>query len=309
MSNSDAHNESISYASLGQYYSETVVSLLQRLTLKPLNFPSFLPLHSKIQSENDTNATEGQREKNETSGIIRSSSTFEFLGKKSSGKTECLINLLSHLLLPNECGGLEEQVFFLDNDSKLNSSRLLGVMESSLLKQKQRSEDELEVILENSMSRLKIAHCFSSVSFLATLQSIHMQYCASEKRTGVMEHVSLPRILMIDNVAAFHYEDRMDGDAGKKRQSKICQLIQVVVQKYNMVLFVTKPIYYKTQMPDLEGKTQRDILPHLWLREIIQKQFVLVNNNNSFSIHHFNPIKPASWNFTIDEEGLEFDKT
>lgn len=174
-------------------------------------------------------------------------STYEFVGEHASGKTACLIELLTTLLLPTSHGGQDEHVFFIDNDSRPFYDRLLDVMECKINARIESeelaplTEKQLDAILKQSLERLHIAACHSSMNLLATLKSIEL--LLKEPNGSVR-----PRVLMIDNVAAFHYEDRYDRDAGRKRQNRISQQVHSLVQNENLILFTTKPILFRNQM-------------------------------------------------------------
>ncbi|KAM9417243.1 LOW QUALITY PROTEIN: DNA repair protein XRCC2-like [Salvelinus alpinus] len=113
------------------------------------------------------------------------------------GKTQTLFNLMTHCILPTDCGGLEVKVMYVDTNYHFDMLRLVKVLEHRL------GEDgdavvEPEERVRACLSRLFVVLCSSSVQLLLTLHYLENTFCSRHALC----------LLVIDSIAAFYWVDR-----------------------------------------------------------------------------------------------------
>lgn len=113
----------------------------------------------------------------------------EICGVHSAGKTTCCIHAACICLLPQELGGLERGVLYIDCDGKFDLFRLVQILEfeieSRLEKRDERMNDclncnsianDLESIFKKCLGRMFLVKCWNSLQLLATTFYINSNF-------------------------------------------------------------------------------------------------------------------------------------
>jgi len=88
-----------------------------------------------------------------------------------------------------------------------------------------------------SLSRLQIFHCKTSLQFLATVHSLPF----------LLSSLPDTKVVMVDSISSFYWMDRMEGtsrDVQEYNQRQFVYAMRGVMQTFRLVLFVTKPVYF-----------------------------------------------------------------
>ncbi|KAM9331937.1 DNA repair protein XRCC2 isoform 2-T2 [Pholidichthys leucotaenia] len=135
----------------------------------------------------------------------------EIYGTEGTGKTELLYHLLCRCVLPQEVGGLEVDVVFVDTDYSLDMLRLVSILDGRLTAALSTSASGPdESTLRSCLARLLVVHCSSSSQLLLTL---HFLETTLSSRPSVA-------LLLIDSVSAFYWPDRCEGGASLAKQEE-----------------------------------------------------------------------------------------
>ena len=140
----------------------------------------------------------------------------EFYGDEGSGKTQMLLHLMTRCLLPPtwktvEVGGLNAGIAYVDNDYHFSMIRLTSIMDHTIRRCISRSkksceqnnngvgfempsEEDIESVIKQSLGKLHIVKCNSSMQFVLSLYSLDSVF-------GNKPEVCL---LFIDSISAFY---------------------------------------------------------------------------------------------------------
>ncbi|KAJ8010667.1 hypothetical protein DPEC_G00077490 [Dallia pectoralis] len=160
----------------------------------------------------------------------------EFHGPEGSGKTETLLHLVSHCILPADRGGQEVEVMFVDTDYHFDMLRLVTILEQRL------GEDAIEEEgfaaaseeqVRACLARLYVVHCSTSVQLLLTLHHLENTFCS---RPALC-------LLVLDSISAFYWLDRSGGGESVAKQEanlrKCSELLGRLLRDYRIVVFAT----------------------------------------------------------------------
>lgn len=217
--------------------NETAASFLKRNKIKPLHNTGITFLDKEI-----------------TDGLC-GGDIVELYGRSGSGKTEILLNLIAHCVLPEyyngiTFGGAGVEVVFFDNDCKLNLWRLLSIIEYKVLlavyaklaptlKDQELSHEMVckqfgdeagyESFVRQCLGRLKLCRPKTAFQWFVTVLGL------VEAATSQNE---CPRIVIVDSLNAFYHYNKSDMESAAKALVELAES--------NVVIIATKsPLFYK----------------------------------------------------------------
>ncbi|XP_029444310.1 DNA repair protein XRCC2 [Rhinatrema bivittatum] len=235
----------------------------------------------------------------------------EFYGPEGTGKTEMFYHLLARCILPKP-EGLQVEVIFIDTDYHFDMLRLVTILEHRL-------SQSTEEMIKETLSRLFLVYCNSSIQLLLTLHALESMFCS---------HSSLC-LLILDSISAFYWIDRNNGGESFQKQEanlkKCTEFLRKLLKEYQLVLFAsTQAIMQKSshQMegPSLSVKLQcnadTDYRPYLcksWQNLVTHRMFFSKRDKCGGSKQDFEIISCHTRNhsavkclFSIAECGVQF---
>ncbi|XP_077410703.1 DNA repair protein XRCC2 [Vanacampus margaritifer] len=159
----------------------------------------------------------------------------ELYGMEGTGKTELLYHFLCRAILPDDAGGLQLDVLFIDTDYSLDMLRLVSILDARLAGAAGSSSSprQQEARVRACISRLLVAHCSSSWQLLVTLHTL-------EARLASQPSLAL---VLLDSASAFYWPDRGGGGASVAKQeenlSKCSQLLAALLRDYQISIFAS----------------------------------------------------------------------
>ncbi|XP_028288318.1 DNA repair protein XRCC2 [Parambassis ranga] len=191
----------------------------------------------------------------------------ELYGAEGTGKTELLYHLLCRCVLPEEAGGLEVDVVFVDTDYTLDMLRLVSILDSRLNAALLSSN---EAVLHSCLSRLLVVHCSSSSQLLLTLHFLENSFSSRPSLA----------LLLIDSISAFYWLDRCEGGASITRQeeklSKCAELLGRLLRDYRITVFATCHVIRRshsgaTSSSSCRTESARSFLCRSWQRLVTHR--------------------------------------
>ena len=183
---------------------------------------------------------------------------FEFTGDEGTAKTQMLLHLIVKCILPKTwrgCNlkGLQTDVVFIDLDFHFSILRLTAMLEGQITVELSNEKDccvtegDIEELIKQCLNRLFYIRCASYSQFLVTLHSL-------ESLLSGKPDIS---VLMIDSISAFYWTEKLSaGDSYKLQdanQAKMVKILQKTLSTYNLVLFVTKPVFFYKKGTDVDS--------------------------------------------------------
>ncbi|XP_072042597.1 DNA repair protein XRCC2-like [Amphiura filiformis] len=199
---------------------------------------------------------------------LQPGNVIELYGTTCCAKTEILYHLICQCILPASWQGIELNghsvgVVFVDTEYQFSMLRLFAILEKRILQNLDKfkmdnvdtdaeipSGEEVENFIKTSLSKFHLVRCSSSEQLIISLHSLESLFA---------NHPEIC-VLMLDSLSAFYWIDRTNaGDSGTAQetmQRKMVDVLQRLIQEYNLVLFATKPaIVQRTKkfQQDLHG--------------------------------------------------------
>ncbi|XP_077365322.1 DNA repair protein XRCC2 [Festucalex cinctus] len=159
----------------------------------------------------------------------------ELFGLEGTGKTELLYHFLCRAVLPNDAGGLQLDVLFIDTDRTLDMLRLVSILDAKLAGAAGSSSSprQQEARVRACLSRLLVAHCSASQQLLVTLHTL-------EDRLASQPSLAL---ILLDSASAFYWSDRGTAGASVAKRgenlSKCSQLLGGLLRDYRISIFAS----------------------------------------------------------------------
>ncbi|XP_062582266.1 DNA repair protein XRCC2-like [Saccostrea cucullata] len=178
----------------------------------------------------------------------------ELYGPEGTGKTEILLNIVAHTILPKSwksipLNGKDATVIFIDNDYKFCILRLVTLMESRInmilknVGQHEQTTSDVEMLIQKSLSKLSLIRCSSSADLLVTLYSLEQT---------ILSNPNLA-VIMIDSISAFYWIDKCNCGESLSAQERNVRLVTEVLSKFvkdfSVVVIATKCEYFKKKIP------------------------------------------------------------
>ncbi|XP_033731897.1 DNA repair protein XRCC2-like [Pecten maximus] len=259
---------------------------------------------------------------------LKGKDVLELYGSEGCGKTEMLLHIACSLILPKtwrgwNFGGCGASLMFIDTDYKFSILRLVTLLEKKItdfLEQNHQvtftgnpvttfnpNSRDVEILIKESLERLNVLQCKSSIQLLATLHSLE---------SSISTNLDIC-VIMIDSISAFYWLDRCAGGESVTAQEHVMNLIVNILSRlvndYNLVLFATKSAYFKRKLKESERgddsactveMDHSEFLSRNWSR-FVKNRLVLKrdsSNDVQFSINC------SSWQkkFTVAESGISF---
>ena len=180
----------------------------------------------------------------------------ELCGSEGSGKSEILLNVTAHCVLPKSwktgrLPGRNVEVVYISTDYKLDLLRLVAILEGKVCGDNpghhSRSKDavgtsEYRKLIKFCLSRVHVLYCNSSTELVIVLHSLktflhtHPEVCA----------------LVLDNVASYYWVDRCEsvrggggGGVSEYRQHQWVGALGELTREYHLVVFAAKPLLFE----------------------------------------------------------------
>ncbi|XP_061164009.1 DNA repair protein XRCC2-like [Saccostrea echinata] len=197
-----------------------------------------------------------------------SKDVIELYGPEGTGKTEILLNIVAHTILPKSwksvpLNGKDASVIFIDNDYKFSILRLVALMESRInmilknLDQHEHTTNDVEMLIQKCLSRLSLIRCSSSAELLVTLYSLEQT---------ILSNPNLA-VIMIDSISAFYWIDKCNCGESLSAQERNMRLITEVlsqfVNDFSLIVIATKCELFKKKTPkeDSYSETPSNTVP------------------------------------------------
>ncbi|GAB6021879.1 DNA repair protein xrcc2 [Chamberlinius hualienensis] len=136
---------------------------------------------------------------------LREGEIVDINGSSGCGKTNFLIHLIVRCITPKtwKCcnlDGLDIGISYIDTDHHFPMLRLISLLENRLKMSREEvfTAEEMHEFVSFCLKKLSIASCFDSLQFYSTLEVLS----SSSSRWDC-------KILMIDSLSAFYWEDEM----------------------------------------------------------------------------------------------------
>uniref|UniRef100_A0A3Q3MR73 X-ray repair complementing defective repair in Chinese hamster cells 2 n=1 Tax=Mastacembelus armatus TaxID=205130 RepID=A0A3Q3MR73_9TELE len=191
----------------------------------------------------------------------------ELYGTEGTGKTELLYHLLCRCVLPQDAGGLEAEVAFVDTDYSLDMFRLVSILDGRLSSSAHLAGSG-DSVLRSCLSRLLVLHCSSSSQLLLTLHSLETSMAL---RPGLA-------LLLIDSISAFYWLDRCGGGASVTKQEellgKCAELLGRLLRDYRITIVATCHAIRRTSCGPSSSSSSdpnRPYLCRLWQRLVTHR--------------------------------------
>jgi len=243
----------------------------------------------------------------ETQGGLRNGDIVELYGPSSVGKTTLLYNVIASCVLPRKwndvsIGGNESGVIYFDNDFNFCMPRFLEIIEQRIkdtlsTSQQYISGDEVKNLVIAALARLHIFRCQDSLQFIITLQSIPLLLENNQQQNT--------KLLVIDSISSFHWVHKNEDKAGTEAQRQIANECRHLAQNHGLILFATKPIFFKdkkdpnnattnnnndttSQFTNINTTFEDSLLPHheylyQWGRVVKYRLIMAPNNPTIYS--------------------------
>jgi RecA/RadA recombinase len=181
----------------------------------------------------------------------------EIIGSSGSGKTELLMLLAANCILPAQCDeialyGNNVGVIFLDLDCRFPMSRFAKMLAARIAfyGQEHLSEEVQQRILQESLERFFLIQCLSASQLQETLERL-----PTWLRT---EHNI--RLLLIDNITAFHWTERAYGaSAATEMYARLTGQLVKLCENFQLKIVCTR------QALRAGDPTGKDLLARDWL--------------------------------------------
>ena len=216
----------------------------------------------------------------ELQGGLRTGDVVELVGTSRAGKTETLLHAAVSVAFPQtyngvELGGGDSSVIYFDLDYHVSGLRLLALVqararvaiEACTASAPANFLDELTRLV---LERIQFVRCRTALQFLASLQSIPD---ALQLAPG-----SVPvRLLVVDSISAFHWEDRVAGEQGRRRQAAVVSALRSLAQEHHMAILAAKQSLYRAPARVPQGDTfqqHREFLGGGW-EDLVRHRFAV----------------------------------
>ena len=195
----------------------------------------------------------------------------ELCGAEGSGKTELLLNVTAHCVLPKSwktgrLPGRNVEVVYISTDYKLDLLRLVAILEGKVCEDNAghhlSSKDatgasDYRKLIESCLSRVHVLYCNSTTELVAVLHSLkaflhtHPEVCA----------------LVLDNVASYYWVDRCESVRGdgtsalEYHQQQWVGALGELTREYHLVVFTAKPLLFEPREKGQSDKVGVHIVP------------------------------------------------
>ncbi|PRW59359.1 DNA repair XRCC2-like protein isoform X1 isoform A [Chlorella sorokiniana] len=170
---------------------ETAGQLLRRTYVQPLR--TGLPLIDRFTT-------------------LRGGQVLEIASAAGCGRTTALLQIAASCILPGpfqgiDYGGQAAHVLFFDLDGKMDTAKLLELLDARISQRQTAAgvppeQQDEQPPMQDSLARFHLVRCHSSYELLASLHTLRPTLDALAAAPGGLA------CLLIDNVAAFHYLDK-----------------------------------------------------------------------------------------------------
>ena len=172
---------------------------------------------------------------------LKPGDVIEFCGTEGTGKSEILLNITAHCVLPKLLQvGKESEVIYISTDHKFDLQRLTTLIEGHVLQrqgsnhcqEESASTAEYKEQVLSCLSRVHVVHCSTSADLTITLQYL---------KTFLHNHSRVCAV-MLDNVAAFFW---LDKDKNEASQHQWISSLKELVLEYHLIVFAAKPLLFQ----------------------------------------------------------------
>nr|XP_043637274.1 DNA repair protein XRCC2 homolog [Erigeron canadensis] len=262
----------------------------------------------------------------------------EILGPSPSAKSEILLQMAVTCILPKnrngvEYGGMGLSVLFLDLDCRLDIFRLSQSLKLQITKAirlhkvtNNQKDGEYEIeelnLFTECMKRFSYTRCYDSFEFLACLKVLHYKL---EKDRSMDGSASGVRVLMIDNIGAFYWIDRVFSSLpqGNTSRKNIClqSVTEAVVQEIKKLLMLHPLLVVATKTVTSQVKSSyssrvsiplyREYMPSIWQSFVTHRILVRaaddkrkLNDRDSYLAEWLLPALKLTDQFVVDDNGI-----
>lgn len=259
---------------------------------------------------------------------LKGKGVVELYGNEGCGKTELLLHIACSLILPKSWKGWSfsgsgASVLFIDTDYKFSILHLVSLLEKRITnviesnKPTSSSEnsnslpkpncEEIEKLVKDSLKRLYVLQCKSSLQLLATLHDLE---------TMISNNPDIC-VIMIDSISAFYWLDRCNGGESVLAQERVMiltvDILSKLVNNYNLVLFATKSAYFKRKSKEPEKGDNPDhetdhseFLCRSWSRFVKQRLIFRKDTSCKNNVQFIVNSSAGERRFVVMEHGIMF---
>ncbi|KYQ90131.1 AAA ATPase domain-containing protein [Tieghemostelium lacteum] len=204
----------------------------------------------------------------EKSQFIQNGGVIEIYGSSGSGKSETVLQILIHSILPFDMGGSEIGVIFFDNDYKFDIFRLKDLMYKKYKQHFQNNNNnnnnnnsegncdddkEFNEFFKKCIGRLHLLRCKDSFQFLVTLKS------TSQLIKNIANHSDETNkevyLMIIDSISAFYWLDQK-GEALNVRPNLIwIDCIRKLISEFSLLVIATKQAIFSSSSQQQQQNT------------------------------------------------------
>ncbi len=165
-------------------------------------------------------------------GGLKSGDVIEFCGTEGTGKSELLINIVVHCVLPKVCKvGKEVDIVYISTDHKFDIQRLTGLLESHISQYTTPNNPQHKELVLSSLGRVHVVYSSTSSELISTLQYLKT----------FLHHHSNVAVLILDNMGSYYW---MDKDKSEIFQNHWITALKDIVSEYHLVVFASKPLFF-----------------------------------------------------------------
>lgn len=193
--------------------------------------------------------------------------TVEICGETSTGKTLLLTQLITKCILPSSVDGLGTSIILLNTDQHFQISRLSNMMLSILKNNWNKSNDEAERIIDESLANLTVISCYDTCQFMVSLHALDLMLLKDKS----------VNLLIVDSISSFYWLHR-ERNGLCTLDSYVKQLLKII-QKHafqaNVSVIYTKSCETGPHVRERINCTSQPTL------ESVNYRVTLENNNNT----------------------------
>ncbi|XP_015379984.1 PREDICTED: DNA repair protein XRCC2 [Diuraphis noxia] len=163
------------------------------------------------------------------------SETIEIIGYASTGKTLFLTECIAKCIIPQNAGGLNTGVVYIDLDGQFNITKLVKIIKRLI----KNTDDNL---VKTYLNKLTLINCYDSPTLYVTFQRLKL-FLTEQSQVG---------LVILDSVSANYWQDSVSG--GEKYMDtyveKIISSLKICLEDFKVPIMFTRQSYFQSKQGD-----------------------------------------------------------
>lgn len=215
---------------------------------------------------------------------LKANDVVEISGDSDCCKTFLLIDFICHTILPKDFGGLDTGFLVFNSDGNFSLKTVYSVLEEKI-KCISITNDEMNVVIEKTMSKLFILNIYDAEQFQVTLENLE----------NILADNPTISLIAVDTLTAFYWAEQPFKLTKMDLYLRSClKNIQKFSQEQKIPIIYTKPLYFGSEQDNIRKKLDA-VSDHLTYRLNISKNCnnsgisyeVVKQTHYSYEVKHF----------------------